>query len=52
MAFQKIFPYNVIIQVVKNKNVKEFCIHSVILCARAPYFKSALSTTVAGLQKK
>ncbi|PKK71662.1 BTB-domain-containing protein [Rhizophagus irregularis] len=35
--------YNVIIQVGKNQNVKEFQAHSVILRARSPYFKSAFS---------
>src|SRR6266496_1626829 len=35
--------YNVIIQVGENQNVKEFQAHSVILRARSPYFKSALS---------
>ncbi|RGB35665.1 BTB/POZ protein [Rhizophagus diaphanus] len=36
--------YNVIIQVGENQNIKEFRAHSVILRARSPYFKSALST--------
>ncbi|POG81678.1 hypothetical protein GLOIN_2v1762916 [Rhizophagus irregularis DAOM 181602=DAOM 197198] len=36
--------YNVIIQVGENNNKKEFRAHSVILRARSPYFKSALST--------
>jgi len=36
--------YNVIIQVGENQNTKEFRAHSVILRARSPYFKSALST--------
>ena len=35
--------FNVIIQVGENKNMKEFRAHSVILRARSPYFKSALS---------
>jgi len=35
--------YNVIIKVGENQNVKEFQAHSVILRARSPYFKSALS---------
>jgi hypothetical protein len=37
--------YNVIIQVGENKNTKEFRVHSVILRARSPYFKGALSST-------
>jgi hypothetical protein len=36
--------YNVIIQVGENQNMKEFQAHSVILRARSPYFKIALST--------
>jgi hypothetical protein len=36
--------YNVIIQVGENQNVKEFHAHSVILRARSPYFKGALSS--------
>ncbi|RGB25046.1 hypothetical protein C1646_747525 [Rhizophagus diaphanus] len=36
--------YNVIIQVGENQNTKEFRAHSVILRARSPYFKVALST--------
>ena len=36
--------YNVVIQVGENQNTKEFRAHSVILRARSPYFKSALST--------
>ncbi|CAB4433081.1 unnamed protein product [Rhizophagus irregularis] len=36
--------YNVIIQVGENNNKKEFRAHSVILRARSPYFKNALST--------
>ncbi|CAB4385841.1 unnamed protein product [Rhizophagus irregularis] len=36
--------YNVIIQVDKNHNIKEFRAHSVILRARSRYFKSALSS--------
>ncbi|RIA86167.1 hypothetical protein C1645_829704 [Glomus cerebriforme] len=36
--------YNVIIQVGENQTMKEFRAHSVILRARSPYFKSALST--------
>ena len=35
--------YNVVIQVGKNQNTEEFRAHSVILRARSPYFKSALS---------
>jgi hypothetical protein len=35
--------YNVIIQVGENQDTKEFHAHSVILRARSPYFKSALS---------
>ncbi|RIA93828.1 hypothetical protein C1645_735269 [Glomus cerebriforme] len=35
--------FNVIIQVGENENTKEFRAHSVILRARSPYFKSALS---------
>src|SRR5688572_4436813 len=34
---------DVIIQVGENQNMKEFYAHSVILRARSPYFKSALS---------
>ena len=37
--------YNVIIQVGENQNTKEFRAHSVILRARCPYFKSALSAS-------
>jgi hypothetical protein len=37
--------YNVIIQVGDNENTKEFRAHSVILRARSPYFKSALSSS-------
>ncbi|CAB4446053.1 unnamed protein product [Rhizophagus irregularis] len=37
--------YNVIIQVGKNKNIKEFRVHSVILRARSSYFKGALSSS-------
>jgi hypothetical protein len=36
--------YDVIIQVGENQNTKEFRAHSVILRARSPYFKCALST--------
>jgi hypothetical protein len=36
--------YNVIIQVGENQNVKDFHAHSVILRARSPYFKGALSS--------
>ncbi|GBB94411.1 hypothetical protein RclHR1_02350010 [Rhizophagus clarus] len=36
--------YNVIINVGENENAKEFRAHSVILRARSPYFKSALSS--------
>ena len=35
--------HDVIIQVGENQDTKEFRAHSVILCARSPYFKSALS---------
>ena len=35
--------FNVIIQVGENQNTKEFRAHSVILRARSPYFKGALS---------
>jgi hypothetical protein len=35
--------YNVIIQVGENHNAKEFRVHSNILRARSPYFRSALS---------
>jgi hypothetical protein len=35
--------YDVIIQVGENQNTKEFRAHSVILRARSPYFKAALS---------
>ncbi|CAB4433090.1 unnamed protein product [Rhizophagus irregularis] len=35
--------YNAIIQVGENQNIKEFHTHSVILRARSPYFKAALS---------
>ncbi len=35
--------YDVIIQIGENQNTKEFRAHSVILRARSPYFKSALS---------
>lgn len=35
--------FNVIIQVGENNNTREFRVHSVILRARSPYFKSALS---------
>jgi hypothetical protein len=35
--------YNVIIKVGEDQNTKEFQAHSVILRARSPYFKSALS---------
>jgi hypothetical protein len=37
--------YNVIIKVGENENIKEFRTHSVILRARSPYFKSALSSS-------
>jgi hypothetical protein len=37
--------YNVIIKVGENENTKEFRAHSVILRARSPYFKGALSST-------
>jgi len=37
--------FNVIIQVGENNNAKEFRAHSVILRARSPYFKSALSSS-------
>ncbi|CAI2166149.1 17303_t:CDS:2 [Funneliformis geosporum] len=36
--------HNVVIQVGKDQNVKEFSAHSYILSARSPYFKSAFST--------
>ncbi|EXX58038.1 hypothetical protein GLOIN_2v1837748 [Rhizophagus irregularis DAOM 181602=DAOM 197198] len=36
--------YNVIIKVGENENAKEFHAHSVILRARSPYFKGALSS--------
>ena len=36
--------FNVIIQVGETPNTKEFRAHSVILRARSPYFKSALSS--------
>ncbi|RGB41558.1 hypothetical protein C1646_751982 [Rhizophagus diaphanus] len=36
--------YNVIIKVGENENTKEFRAHSVILRARSPYFKGALSS--------
>jgi hypothetical protein len=36
--------FNVIIQVGEINNTREFRAHSVILRARSPYFKSALST--------
>ena len=36
--------HNVIIQVGGNQNTKEFRVHSNILKARSPYFKSAFST--------
>ncbi|RGB42337.1 hypothetical protein C1646_662322 [Rhizophagus diaphanus] len=36
--------FNVIIQVGENLNMKEFQAHTIILRARSPYFKSALST--------
>ncbi|GBB98704.1 hypothetical protein RclHR1_00330031 [Rhizophagus clarus] len=35
--------YNVMIQIGENHNMKEFRVHSNILRARSPYFKSALS---------
>ena len=35
--------FNVIIKVGEDQNIKEFHAHSVILRARSPYFKSALS---------
>jgi len=35
--------YNVIIKVGEDSNIKEFHAHSVILRARSPYFKRALS---------
>ncbi|GBC02511.1 hypothetical protein RclHR1_04660004 [Rhizophagus clarus] len=37
--------YNVIIKVGENENTKEFRAHSVVLRARSPYFKSALSSS-------
>src|SRR5271154_6224169 len=36
--------FNVIIQVGENDDAKEFRAHSVILCARSPYFKIAFSS--------
>ena len=36
--------FDAIIQVGENQNMKEFHAHSVILRARSPYFRSALST--------
>ncbi|KAF0485245.1 BTB-domain-containing protein [Gigaspora margarita] len=36
--------YDVKIQAGENQNSQEFKAHSNILCARCPYFKSALST--------
>jgi len=39
--------FNVIIQVGENQNTKEFRVHSVILRARSPYFKRALSSNWA-----
>ncbi|GES81745.1 hypothetical protein GLOIN_2v1778254 [Rhizophagus clarus] len=36
--------FNAIIQVGEKANIKEFRVHSVILRARSPYFKSAFST--------
>ena len=36
--------FNVIIQVGENRNAKEFRAHSLILRARSPYFKGALSS--------
>ena len=36
--------FDAVIQVGENQNAKEFYAHSVILRARSPYFKSALST--------
>jgi hypothetical protein len=35
--------YNVIIEVGKNQNIKEFRAHSYILKARSPYFKNAFA---------
>jgi hypothetical protein len=35
--------FNVIIQIGESQNAKEFRAHSVILRARSPYFKTALS---------
>ncbi|RIA92653.1 BTB/POZ protein [Glomus cerebriforme] len=35
--------YDVIIQTEENGNIKEFYTHSLILCLRSPYFKTALS---------
>ena len=42
--------HNIIIQAGKYQNVKEFCVHSSILRARSPYFKSALSSN--GITKR
>ena len=35
--------FNVVVQVGENQNTKDFRAHSVILRARSPYFKRALS---------
>ena len=43
LIFNDADDFNVIIQVGENQNTKEFYAHSVILRARSPYFKSALS---------
>ena len=42
--------FNVIIQVGENQNTKEFYAHSVILRARSPYFKSALSADLVTME--
>ncbi|POG77035.1 hypothetical protein GLOIN_2v1474148 [Rhizophagus irregularis DAOM 181602=DAOM 197198] len=37
--------YDTIIQVGENENIKEFCVHSVILRSRSPYFEGAFSSS-------
>ncbi|CAI2181860.1 16198_t:CDS:2 [Funneliformis geosporum] len=44
LALNEADDFNVIIQVGESPNTKEFRVHSVILRARSPYFKSALSS--------
>jgi len=39
--------YDVIIEVGENDNIKSFKAHSLILGARSPYFRSALSNNLA-----